>query len=50
MVLLNVAFAGICFVGIVTEFLLPEERSSQFRLFMNAIFFGINAYFVWLQF
>ena len=49
MFLLNLAFAGICFVGIVTEFLLPEERSSQGRLFMNAIFCGLNAYFAWMQ-
>jgi len=50
MYILNVAVAGICLVGIITEFLLPEERSSQGRLFMNAIFFGLNAYFAWLQF
>lgn len=50
MFLLNLAFAGICFVGIVTEFILPEGRSSQGRLFVNAIFCGLNLYFAWVQF
>ena len=50
MFLLNLAFAGICFTGIVTEFILPEDRASQGRLFMNAIFCGLNLYFAWVQF
>ena len=50
MILLNLGFAGICFVGIITEFMLPAENQSQGRLFINAIFFGLNAYFAWLQF
>lgn len=50
MFLLNLAFAGICFVGVVTEFILPEDRVSQGRLFVNAVFCGLNLYFAWLQF
>ena len=49
MILLSMAFAGVCFVGIVTEFLLDEDKQSQGRLFINAIFFGLNVYFVWMQ-
>lgn len=47
---LNLFFAGVCLVGVLTEFLLPAERTSQLRLFVNAIFCGANAYFAWLQF
>ena len=49
MFLFNLVVAGVCGVGIVTEFLLPEDKSSQPRLFFNAIFFGVNAYLAWSQ-
>jgi len=49
MFLLNLACADICLVGVITEFILPEDRASQGRLFINAIFFGLNAYFAWAQ-
>jgi hypothetical protein len=50
MFIINLLVVGICLRGIVQEFRLPEEDQSQSRLFFNAIFVGVSAYNVWLQF
>jgi hypothetical protein len=45
MFIVNIFFGFVCLSGVINEFLLPENEQRQLRLFLNAIFMGLNFYF-----